>query len=375
MFYLLRKWFIKISCTPTSICVKKGIGFSTLTTIRICDIVRVSSRQPLLLRLLRAKEVELFCVCGSVKFYMKADETLPVFSGKCSVRPKTIGFRKQAFLAFCETHALVGAAAFSLVIFRASRLFNGEYSEQILKAISETSQSVYEWLLKLNIDISKVLVTAAVFIAASWCFAYIRNLLKFMRFSSEIMSGFAVIKHGTLTLYEHRITLNSIAVREDNPLTLITGSSPMKMRGVIICLSQKQNNNHQRFRPSSFWNYCKIPAVLILAHGFLLYCTPAEHTALPQLLFVGVCLLLYDLCVSILYMRHSGITIYDSRVCVSAQRMQRFYSAVIPKDEITQTAISHFLKSKRCNITVLTAQRQRFKVRQIDLKNQNGRCR
>lgn len=346
-----------------------------LTTIRICDIVRVSSRQSLLLRLLRAKEVELFCVCGSVKFFLKADETLPVFSGKCGIRPETAKFSDNAFGALCETHALIGVAAFSLVIFRASRLFNGEYSEKILKAISKTSQSVFEWLLKLDIDISKALVTAAVFIAASWCFAYVRNLLKFMRFSSEKMSGFVVIKHGVLTLYEHRITLNSIAVREDNPLTLITGSSPIKMRGVIICLSHKQKRNKLYYRPSSFQGYCKTPVICGLVCGFLFFVSRAEHIALSQLLFVGVCLSLYNLCVSILYMRHLEITVYDSWICVSAQRMQRMYSAVIPKDEITQTATVHFLRSKRCNITVCTAQRQRFKIRHIELPNQNRRCR
>lgn len=375
IFYLLRKWFMKISCTPKSISVKKGIGVSVLTSIRLCDIVRVTTRQPPLLRLYHAKEIEIFCVYGSVKFYMKADETLPIFSGKHSVHPETADLREQAFLALCETHALVGVAAFSLVIARISRLFNGEYSERILKAISKVSQSVYEKLLVLNIDIPKALVTLAVFAVLSWCFAYVRNLLKYMRFSSEKTSDFVVVKHGVLTLYEHRITLDSIAIREDNPLTLMMDKSFVKMRGVTVCSAQKLNNKHMQYRPSSFWGYCKNPVICGLLCGSLYVASYAEHSALSQLMLLGLCLSAYSLCASALYMRHSGISFQNGCVFVSSQRMQRLYSSVIPEAEITQITSTHFLSGKRSNVTIRTTQRQRLKIRQLDLQNQYRRCR
>lgn len=368
--FVLRRWFLKVNRTADRIIIKKGICLTAYTTINLCDIVRVTVRQPPLLRLFHAKEIEIFCVKGSVKFYANNSELALIFSEKLhhkedNAHVTAAKFREVANCALCKTHALGGVLVFSAVLIKASRLFSGELAEQILKAISQTSQSVYERLYELNLDIPKTLVTAAVFVILSWGFAYVRNLLKFMRFSSKVEGGFVLIKHGILTLYEHRITLNSIAITEDTPLTLISGYSHVKMRGVTVHPALKCSHNQQLFRPMSFWGYCKIPVISCFVCGILLCVSYTKQSALSQLLILGICLSLYKVAVSTLYKRYSGITLESGFVCVSSQRMQRLCSAIIPEDEITQVAITRFLRNKRCNVTIHTAQNQRFKIRQI----------
>ncbi len=347
------------------------------------SIVRITVRRSLLLRLFRAKEVEVFCNLGSVKLFLGRDEIFPPlgeFPEPPSFRSATFG--EETLGAFSDTHALGGMFLLSAALARVSRLLGSEYSERLSallgKLLSDAAGNIGDMLSKLNIYVPRAVAIAAVFALAAWCFAFVRKRLNLARFRVAVSDERVFVKSGLLTLYEHTLFPNySAAVREEGIISIIAGRAPVRMRGVIVFPAARKSaasgDSGARSPKTALWGHCGVPltaaAVMGAALGWVsLSERLRDYELVKTALFCGLAAALYSAAVFAVYMRFSGIFPAEKGIAVVSRKSLRLRTTVIMRDWIVSEAIRrNLLNKKRGNVTIRTRERLRFKVRQIPL--------
>ncbi len=383
LFYIFRRFFVKISYDPQKITITKGIFLVRTAVVPLRSIVRITVRRSLLLRLFRAKEIEVFCNLGSVKLFLGRDEIFPPlgeFSEPPSLRSAT--FAEETLGAFSDTHALGGMFLLSAALARVSRLLGSEYSERLSallgKLLSDAAGNIGDLLSKLNIYVPRAVAIAAVFALAAWCFAFARKRLDLARFRVFVSEERVLVRSGLLTLYEHTLFPNySAAVREEGIISLIAGRAPVRMRGVIVFPAAQRSaasaKSGARSPKTALWGHCGVPltaaAVMGAALGWVnLSERLRDYELLKTALFCGLAAALYAAAVFAVYMRYSGIFPAENGVAVVSRKSLRLRTAVIPRERIvSETARRNLLNKRRGNVTIRTRDRLRFKVRQIPL--------
>ncbi len=353
-------------------------------TVPLNSIVRITVRRSPLLRLFRAKEIEIFCNLGSVKFFLGRDEIIPplgTFPESASLA-RTAKFSEEALGAFSDTHALGGIFLLAAALARVSRLLGSEYSERLSallgKLLSDAAGNIGDILSKLNIYVPRAVAIAAVFVLAAWCFAFARKLLDLARFRVSVVGEKAFVKSGLLTLYEHTLFLNSsAAVREGGVISLFVGRAPVRIRGVILFpaarLIAKAAERGTRSPKTAVWGHCGVPlsiaALLGAAIGWVCLSEGLrDYELLKTALFCGLVAALYSAAAFAVYMRYSEISRTENGVMVTSRKSLRLRSVNIPREWIVSAAVRRNLFNKRRgNVTICTRERLRFKVRQIPL--------
>ncbi|MGN0678320.1 MAG: PH domain-containing protein [Oscillospiraceae bacterium] len=368
------------------IVVTKGIFLIRTAVVPLCSIVRITVRRSLFLRVFRAKEIEVFCNFGSVKFFLGRDEFFPL-SGKFPENTEfteSAKFSEEVIGAFSDTHALGGVFLFAAALTRVSRLFGGEYSERVSvfleKILSDTVNNVSGFLQSVQIFIPRAAVAAAVFALAGWAFAFSKKLLNLMRFHAAFVGETAFVKSGVLTLYEHTLFLNSAAaVYEESVMSLLLGRAPVRVRGVILFPAVGRGKigivgRHSVGSPlRSFRGHCGVPLVIAAAAGAGLVCVlvfPRLRSA--ELLETALlCILvasLYSAAMRLIFIRRIGVSPNGENTAVTARKWLRLRSAVLPHNRIVCIVRRRNLFNKsRGNVEFFTRERLRFKVRQIPL--------
>lgn len=386
LFFLLRRFFVRVEYDSQKITVTKGIFLIRTAVVPLCSIVRITVRRSLFLRVFRAKEVEVFCNFGSVKFFLGRDEVFQPFGilPDSALNWKSATLAEETLGAFSDTHALGGVFLFAAALARVSRLFGGEYSERVSvlleKLLSDTVNNVSGFLQSAQIFIPRAAVAAAVFALAGWVFAFSKKLLSLMRFHAAFVGETAFVKSGVLTLYEHTLFLNSAAaVYEESVMSLLLGIAPVRVRGVILFPAVGRGSvgivgRHSVGSPlRSFWGHCGVPIVIAALASVGLVCVlvfPRLRSA--ELLETGLlCVLVasfYSVAIRLIFIRRIGVSPNGENTAVTARKSLRLRSAVLTHNRIVcLTRRRNLFNKSRGNVEFFTLERLRFKVRQIPL--------
>lgn len=386
LFFLLRRFFVRVDFDSQKIVVTKGIFVIRTATVPLKSIVRITVRRSLFLRVFRAKEVEVFCNLGSVKFFLGRDEVFQPFGipPRSALNWKSASLAEETLGAFCDTHALGGIFLFAAALVRSGQLLGDEYSERLSallqSLISDTAANVSAVLSTFQIFVPRAAAVVAVFALFSWCYAFAKKLLNLMRFRVAAIGERAYVQSGVFTLYEHKLILNSSnAVCEESVLSLISGRAVVRVRGVIVFPSVRrkrcENNlssarGHTVRSPwSAFWGHCEVPlTVAVVLGAALIALSESSAELLKTALLCGFAAALYSGIVCAVYMRFSGISAVERGVILTARRGLRLLSAVIPRERVVCVAQRRNLFNKeRGNLKIFTRERLRFKVRQLSL--------
>jgi len=374
---------VRISYESQKITITKGIFLVRTAVVPLKSIVRITVRRSLLLRVFRAKEIELYCNLGSAKFFLGRDEPFPL-AGEFPEPPsfKSATFAEETLGAFSDTHALGGIFLLSAALARVSRLLGSEYSERLSallgKLLSDAAGNIGDMLSKLNIYVPRAVAIAAVFALAAWCFAFVRKLLNLARFRVCVSEERTLVMSGLLTLYEHTLFPNySAAVREEGIISLIAGRAPVRMRGVIVFPAARRQSaigdSGARSPKTALWGHCGVPLTIAALLGTALgwvYLSERlrSYELLKTALFCGFAVALYSAVVFAVYMRFSGISPAENGVAVTSRKSLRLRTAVIPREWIvSEAARRNLFNKRRGNVTIRTRERLRFMVRQIPL--------
>ncbi len=386
LYYILRRFFVKLAFTDSEILLEKGIFIKRAAVLPLSAIVKITARRTVLMRLFRAKEITLFTLGGKLKFFLSKNEPLPFLPARRSVclKPR---FREVAFGAFIDTRALGGLLVFSAVLRKISTVFGGEYFNKIIAAITDTAAELERTLRFFRVAVPKIAVTIAVFAFSAWLFAFIRKIIRLSRFRVSRKSGFLFVESGIFTLYEHALVLNSAAVYCNSFTTLLAKRAPLYLRGEMVSPCVKREK-----LPKILRTLCdlKIPPLEIsppkhAALGYIaaplswlgafaaalaaVYCLGFTAMLLKTVLYCGFFVNLYAALLYLLYMRRSDAG-FGKFTAVASRHGLRLYTVVFPTDVINRVTLSQSIFQKRkglCSCKLSLVEHRTFTARQLPI--------
>lgn len=360
LFYILRKFFVKLEIKGNLIILKKRLFISKTTLLNRADIVRVQTRRTLILRLLNAKEATLFTQNGKITFYLSESET-PDFlpkRGKISLKPR---FPERLFGAFIDTRALTGIAVFAVTLRKIGVIFGGSYFDGIIRALFTTAESVTKALSFAHIVLPRTAVFLGIFAIVAWLFAFIRKILTLSHFELSSGNSSVYVKSGLITLYENRLVLNTAAVVSRTTLfSLITKRAPMYCRGVMVfpCASRKVRGKILRSffgirlrstRPvkspnRAVFGHCLLPMWLFIGFSAmlaLLFITGNGSALITRtVLTAGILVSAYLFALFFLYMRSAESSFSEDFLMISTRKSAALYTAFFPTTFIGGAVLS-----------------------------------
>lgn len=392
MYYVLRRFFIKLRFSDNEISLEKGLIIKRVSVMPLSSAVKATSRRTLIMRLIRAKEITVFTLGGKIVFYLSVNEHFPLlpenrFHG---IKPR---FSDVMFGAFIDTRALSGLFLFTAVLRKFNAIFGSEYFYKLIHALTKTADELEKILGFFRVTAPRILVTVAVFTLGAWTFAYIRKLINLCRFCVSKNSGLLFVKSGVLTLYEHALVLNSALSTNNAAMiscgtvtTLISRRAPLYFRGVMICPCVRRRDLSKTLKAlcgetlpqdrlvspkRAFLGHIAAPLSwfgIFAALIVLTYCSDRSVMLLKTVLYSGAIVNLYTAVLYLLYMRRSWIALGKDVTAMTARRGLRLYTAVFPNDVIRQRAVSQSLFQRRpglCNVKLALVERGKITVRQL----------
>lgn len=379
LYYILRRLFVKLDISDKEISLEKGLLFKRLSVLPLASVVRVTSRRTLLMRIFQAKELKIFTLGGSIRFYLPKNEPLRFLPEKRDVisRPR---FREVMFGAFIDTRALGGVFVFAAVLRRIAAVFGREYLEKILSVLSQTADELEKALGFFRVAVPRIAVIAAVFALGAWLFAYAIKLARLSRFKVSRSGDMLFAESGIVTLYEHALVLNSAAViRCDTLTTIPLRRAPLYLRGVMIAPCAKRAELCGAEQPKSrlvspkraFLGHIAVPLSWFGAFSSALaalYLFNIPAALLKTALYYGAIVNLFTAALYLLYMSRSGLFFGEELAAVCARRGLRLYTAVFSRVAVIRTENSQSvfqLRSGLCNFALSLAEGRKMTARQL----------
>lgn len=352
----------------------------------LSSVVRITVRRTLLLRIFGAKEISVFSLNGTLRFYLKSCDRLPFLPKppKTLIKPR---FREIAFGAFIDTRALGGVFVFTAVLRRISLVLGGEYVRELISVFTKTAAELEKALGFFKVAVPRAAVTLGVFALGAWVFAYIRKLLRLSAFRVSKSGGLLFVSSGVLTLYEQVLVPNSAAAVYCDTITCLAARrAPLYLRGVMLCPCVKRDKLEKTLKtlcglsippnrlsppPRAFLGYTAAPLAWAGAFGaFLFAACHGEHSAmlLKTVLYSGMVVSLYTAVLYLFYMYRSSVSADERFTSISARRGLRLYTAVFPNNTVTESAVSQSVFQRRrglCNFTLSLIERRSFTARQV----------
>lgn len=385
-YYILRKFFVKLNLSSKQISLEKGLILKRTSVMPLSCIVRITARRTLLLRIFGAKEISVFSLNGTLKFYLKKSGRLSFLPKPCQTVAKP-RFREIAFGAFIDTRALGGVFVFAAVLRKLSVIIGGEYVSELIAVFTKTAAELEKALGFFKVAVPRIAITLAVFALGSWVFAYIRKLLRLSGFRVSKADGLLFIESGVLTLYEHVLVSNSAAAVYCDTITCLAARrAPLYLRGVMLCPCVKRGELEKtlktlcgfkippnRLSPPSraFLGYTAAPLTWAGVFGALLiaaYHIDFSVMLLKTVLYSGMIISLYTAVLYLLYMYRSSVSADENFTAISSRRGLRLYTAVFPNRIVTESTFSQsiFQRSRRlCGCRLSLIERRSFTARQL----------
>lgn len=379
LYYVLRKFFVNLRFSDKEISLEKGLILKRLSVMPLNSVVRITSRRTLFLRIFGAKEISVFSLNGTLKFYLKKSDRLPFLPKPCQAVAKP-RFREIAFGAFIDTRALGGVFVFAAVLRKLSVIIGSEYVSELTAVFIKTAAELEKALGFFKVAVPRVAITLAVFALGSWVLAYIRKLLRLSEFRVSKADGLLFIESGVLTLYEHVLVSNSAAssecavIRCDTLTTVLARRAPLYFRGIMVCPCSKRMELPAKRLSSpkrAFFGHIAAPLAWLGAFAAALVAIGlTDHSAmlLKTVLYSGVIVNLYTAVLYLLYMRRSGAAFGEKLLSVSARRGLRLYTVVFPRNALIGTNVSQSVFQRwsgSCNYKISLTERRKFTVRQL----------
>ncbi len=388
MYYLLRRFFVKLSFENKMIVLSKGIILVRTVCLPFDSIVGVSVKRTLLLRIFRCKGVEISTLGRKIKFYLKSSEELP-FLPKKRGKPLKTSVPQQAFGAFISTRALVGTALFAGLLRRIGSVFGSDYYERAVNALFTVAEKVRDGLLLLHLAVPKITAAVGLLALLGWIFAYLKNFLSLKGHTLSRHGNFVFVSGGFITLYEHALVLNSKGATAEirgSLLSVIAKRAPVYIRGVMLhpCIPVKRRRKFLRSLcgisvsgdrivvppPRAFISHCAMPVLwsAVFAAG-IIFSEKRLHSELAEALFTAAFAAgVYTTLVYIVYMRRSGVVFSENITAVSSRRAMRFVTAYCRDSSIKSEKLSKLCGSSLCSYTVLLSDGSSRKARGLYLR-------
>ena len=388
-YYILRRFFVKLQYTDNALILEKGIFIRRISRIPFSVVVKAEITRTPLMRILGAKRVRLYTLCGGASLLLRKGEPLPFLpEGRgIAIRPRLLSV---VFGAFIDTRALGGAVVFSAAMRRIGTL-SERYYESILSAISDTADGLSDTLTAAHIAVPRIAAVLAVFTAAAWIFAFLKRLVSMARFSVSSRRGYITVRHGLATLYEYVLVPHSpcVPIICDTVTTLAFGCAPIYCRGIMLLPPTRRSvreravsvlcglppapaarGGHGVFPPPrALFGFCAVPlgwgaafaAALAVFGG-----RGGELLSLVLWLGLGVCV--WTAAVYGVYLPFSGAALGRDTLRISSRGGARLYTYVAPLEAVVAAAASA-LRFRRnggyCVLTVMLVGRERCRLRSV----------
>ena len=394
LYYILRRFFVDLSFSDNGVTIRKGLFVRRSSTLPLCAVTHTEIKRTLLLRVLGGKQVTLFTLGGSVSFFLRKNEALPFLPEKkgTPLRPK----RGAVLLgAFSDTRALGGVVFFSGTLSRIGKIFGSGYYDRIISAIADTAERLSETLNLLHIVVPRITAVIAVFVAAAWLAAFLRELEERLRFSVSASGDYLTVRRGLLTVYEYTLVLNDLSavISEKTATTSLIGAAPLYARGVMIFPAADSHTADRlaktlcrippakgtEYRPPlrALFGHCAAPlgwgaaflgAILLMHIAYRMGMLP-RLPVIRSLLWCGAGVCGWLAAAFILYMRGSRLSMGEHTLQISARRGARLRSFLAPKEQVImyQDNVSLFQRRNGLrDISVCVKQGGRIKLRHAE---------
>lgn len=387
MYFIFRKFFVKQEFSEKQIVVRKGMFLRRTAVMPLKSVVKISVKRNAVMRIFRAKRVTVYSLSGKIFFYLKNEEALPFLpkTAPAALKPR---FSELIFGAFIDTRALGAIALFAAVLHKIGKIFGGDYFNEIISAFFAAAEDVAEALSVLHIAVPRIAAAGAVFALSAWAFAYLVKLARLSRFRVGRRGELLTVKSGLITLYENTLVLNSAAAISCETLSALAAKrAPVYLRGVMIypaasreklprllrvlCKLKPENIRKTTSPKSAFFGHCSAPlgwAAGFFAALLLTYLFEELRSAmlLKTFLYSGSFVSLYAAVICLAYMKRSGAAFGERAAIISARRSMRLYTAVFPRETITEETISRNIfqrRSRLCDLKIAISERKKFKAR------------
>ncbi|MGN0687980.1 MAG: PH domain-containing protein [Oscillospiraceae bacterium] len=349
LYFIFRRFFVCIKTDSQGLYLRMGLILRRVCRIPVSTITAVRIKRTPLLRLLHASKITVRTLSGSVTFYLGKDEALEFLPESPPRRAISFRFVAVLFGALCETRALSETIVFSSALARIGRIFGSSYYNGIIAAINKTAENLSALLSALRITVPRITSVLAVFIAAAWLLAFVRNLLRLCRFSVRRCPEFVFVSHGIITLYEDILVRNNFtaAVVKSSAAPLFFRASPIYYGDITAFLPMRRRSRQKALHiltgvrfPQEFdrtppakalFGHIAVPlgwggaAAAALALCYILGAGPILCTVLR---FVTAVCIWYCIIFS-LFMRYSGIAASADWSIISARRGVHLYTAYV----------------------------------------------
>lgn len=393
LYYLLRRFFIRLKFEDNKIRLEKGIFLCRQSVVPLSAITLIKIRRTPLLRLLYGKEVTVKTLSGEISFYLKKNEQLPFLPQNrgAPLRPKR---RAILFGAFIDTRALSGIVLFSVTIYRIGKFFGSDYFDKIINTIVGTAEELSRALETLHIAVPRIATTIAVFVLTAWIFAFLVKLMHTARFRVSSHGGYLTVRRGLVTLYESVLVLNNLdaAVSCNTVITLAVRRAPVYCRGIMIFPSADREiserivstlcrlpvTHHAELKPplKALFGHCAAPlswlAVFLAAIPLTYiaeYFLPLHSiTLLRTILWCSAAANAWFTFAYGLYWRHSGLSSGQGSIKITARKGSRLYTGYAPQRAVVSDAVKQNPFQRRsglCDYSVKLYGKRQFHLRNI----------
>ena len=388
-YYVLRRFFVSVKTDVRGLTLRKGLIFRRLCFIPVEVITTVRIKRTPLLRLLHASKVTVSALGGKVSFYIKQNEKLgflPQQDNAYRIRHK---FSSIMFGAFCETKALGGTIIFSATLVRIGNVLGSGYYNRIISTINKTAEDLDRVLSAMRIAVPKLASVLAVFIAASWLFAFVRKLVQLYQFSISIGNRFSTASHGLFTLYEDIVVHNDLVTTfiPQNAAAILFGAAPIHCGYILFALPMKKKKQSSVLRlllgcdipyhpdqsppKEALFGHIAVPfgwGITNAAALLLCYITGADPI-LRTILWSAVWICIWYCVLFAIFMKRTGLTVQNNDLCIiSARHGLALHTAFVPKGNmIYRRKDTNPIQAKKgmCDIRIFCRGKYRQRLRNM----------
>ncbi|MGN1423201.1 MAG: PH domain-containing protein [Oscillospiraceae bacterium] len=397
LYYILRRFFVRISFSEGIIHLEKGLIFLRSSRIPYSSVTAVEIRRTPLLRILGGKRVTVRTLGGkAAEFYLRKSEPLPFLPQDkgITLRPK---ISSVLFGAFIDTRALSGVLIFSAAIKRVGAIFGSSYYDRIISAIQSTANGVSDTLALLHIAVPKAASVIAVFVIAAWGFALLVKAAAMARFRVTLRGNSVSVRRGIITLYEYHVSSAAPCcfVICDAISSLLANAAPLYLHGIMILPPARNNSAERLIRillgnaysvpekkltlsppKRALFGHCALPlgwaavpaAALLLIEIMRKNGAPIYAETLKTALWCIIAVLLWTAAVYAAYMFRSGSARGGGIVRISARRFARLYTVFSRENDVVsaETIRSPFSRTNGlCDCRLAFPERTTARLRQV----------
>ncbi len=306
--------------------------------------------------------------------------------------------RSVIFSAFTDTRALSGVVIFSITLLRLGNL-SESYYRQLISALITTADEMSNILRLFDVTIPQIAALSVVFVSVAWLFAFVRKMIRLMRFTVYLSHQGITVTHGIITLYEYTLVQNDLPPITccDTLSTLVTGAAPLYCGKRMIFTAADISTRNRLLKkllgasppkrsvtppPQAMFGHCAAPlgwlaatvttALLLWAgehYGMIGYSSP-----LRSVLWLCAAVSLWYALTYAVYMLHSFVSAGKYMSVITHRRTARLYTVYIPQSTTGYYAVTtnpFQRRSQLCDAVITSLPHSKLKLRNVQQSRTN----